>query len=81
MAKRLEVFPVTKDRWDDFVELALRSLWWGAESMYDRTGFKEVVRWKKTRPVVRRRLRSRASDGERTTLRNPDGRERVLTPP
>ena len=33
------------------------SMWFGAKSMYDKAGFKEVVRRKKERPVVRRTLR------------------------
>ena len=33
------------------------SMWFGAKSLYDRAGFKEVARRKATRPVVRRALR------------------------
>jgi len=32
-------------------------MFFGAKSMYDRAGFREVARRKPTRPVVRRRLR------------------------
>jgi GNAT superfamily N-acetyltransferase len=32
------------------------SMWFGAKSMYDKAGFKEVARRKAQRPVVRRRL-------------------------
>ena len=35
------------------------SMWFGAKSLYDRAGFKEVARRKATRPVVRRALRPR----------------------
>ena len=34
-------------------------MFFGAKSMYDRSGFREVARRKPTRPVVRRALRSR----------------------
>ena len=37
------------------------SMWFGAKSLYDRAGFKEVARRKATRPVVRRALRPRMS--------------------
>jgi GNAT superfamily N-acetyltransferase len=33
--------------------------WFGAKSIYDRTGFKEVARRKESRPVMRRPLRRR----------------------
>jgi GNAT superfamily N-acetyltransferase len=35
------------------------SMWFGAKSLYDRAGFKEVARRKATRPIVRRALRLR----------------------
>jgi hypothetical protein len=34
------------------------SMWFGAKSMYDRAGFREVVRRKPARPVVRKVLRA-----------------------
>jgi GNAT superfamily N-acetyltransferase len=50
----LEAYPVDKPELShpDF-------MWFGAKRMYDRAGFKEVARRKKTRPVVRRALRAR----------------------
>ena len=51
-AKLLEGYPVDKaGRQSD------GSMWFGAKSMYDRAGFKEVARRKPARPVVRRRVR------------------------
>ena len=32
------------------------AMWFGAKSMYDRAGFKEVARRKPARPVVRLKL-------------------------
>ena len=51
-ATLLEAYPVDKigRQSDD-------SMWFGAKSMYDRAGFKEVARRKPARPVVRRRVR------------------------
>lgn len=51
-ATLLEGYPVDKAgrQSDD-------SMWFGAKSMYDRAGFKEVARRKPARPVVRRRVR------------------------
>jgi GNAT superfamily N-acetyltransferase len=53
-AKLLEAYPVDKHERSnpDF-------MWFGAKRMYDRAGFKEVARRKTTRPVVRKRVRSR----------------------
>lgn len=53
-ATLLEAYPVDKKA---------RSYpdWFGAKSMYDRAGFKEVARRKETRPLVRRGLRPRVS--------------------
>jgi GNAT superfamily N-acetyltransferase len=53
-ATLMEAYPVDKEEPShaDF-------LWFGAKSMFDRAGFKEVARRKETRPVVRRRLRPR----------------------
>lgn len=54
-ATLLEAYPVDKPEptHPDF-------MWFGAKRMYDRAGFKEVARRKKTRPVMRRTLRPRA---------------------
>jgi GNAT superfamily N-acetyltransferase len=54
-ATLLEAYPVDKDEpgRDD-------SMWFGAKTMYDRAGFKEVARRKPTRPVVRKAIRPRA---------------------
>jgi GNAT superfamily N-acetyltransferase len=48
----LEAYPVDKDGPSD-----PDSMFFGAKSMYDRAGFKEVARRKPTRPVVRKALR------------------------
>jgi GNAT superfamily N-acetyltransferase len=51
-ARLLEAYPVDKDgrsHPDD--------MFFGAKSMYDRAGFREVARRRPTRPVVRKRLR------------------------
>jgi GNAT superfamily N-acetyltransferase len=51
-ARLLEAYPVDKKEPShaDF-------LWFGAKTMFDRAGFKEVARRRETRPVVRRALR------------------------
>lgn len=54
-ATLLEAYPVDKTE-----RSSPLSMWWGAKTMYDRHGFKVVARRKKTRPVVRRKLRPRA---------------------
>jgi GNAT superfamily N-acetyltransferase len=48
----LEAYPVDKSSRssDDFI-------WFGVKSMFDAAGFEEVVRRKRTRPVMRLRLR------------------------
>jgi ribosomal protein S18 acetylase RimI-like enzyme len=46
--KLLEAYPVDKTP-----PLSDGSLWFGAKSMYDAAGFREVARRKPTRPVVR----------------------------
>ena len=55
-ARLLEAYPVDKDE---------RShpdvMFFGAKSMYDRAGFREVARRRPTRPVVRKALRPRSS--------------------
>jgi len=50
----LEAYPVDKQG-----TLREDSLWFGKASMFERAGFSEVARRKKTRPVVRKRLRGR----------------------
>jgi GNAT superfamily N-acetyltransferase len=52
-ATLLEAYPVDKRERSNPL-----SMWFGAKTLYDRAGFREVARRKKTRPVVRRRLRS-----------------------
>jgi ribosomal protein S18 acetylase RimI-like enzyme len=56
----LEAYPVDKPEAShpDF-------MFFGAKSMYDRAGFKEVARRKQTRPVVRKTLRPRVSPSRR----------------
>lgn len=51
-ATLLEAYPVDKRERSNPM-----SLWFGAKALYDQAGFEEVARRKKTRPVVRRRLR------------------------
>jgi GNAT superfamily N-acetyltransferase len=51
-ARLLEAYPVDKDG-----PSHPDSMFFGAKSMYDRAGFREVARRKPTRPVVRRTLR------------------------
>ena len=55
-ATLLEAYPVDKRERShpDF-------MWFGAKRMYDRAGFKEVARRKRTRPVMRRGVRPRVS--------------------
>jgi GNAT superfamily N-acetyltransferase len=50
----VEAYPVDRAR-----RGADDSMWFGAKSMYDAAGFREVARRKPTRAVVRRRLRPR----------------------
>jgi ribosomal protein S18 acetylase RimI-like enzyme len=50
----LEAYPIDKKE-----RSHADSMWFGAKSMYDRAGFKEVARRKDTRPVVRKSLRPR----------------------
>jgi GNAT superfamily N-acetyltransferase len=54
-ATLLEAYPVDRDEpsQPDF-------MWFGAKTMYDRAGFKEVARRKENRPVVRKAIRPRA---------------------
>ena len=53
-ATLLEAYPIDKKARShpDF-------MWFGAKSLYDHAGFREVARRKETRPVVRRGLRPR----------------------
>jgi len=51
-ARLLEAYPVDKDE-----PSHPDSMFFGAKSMYDRAGFREVARRKPTRPVVRKALR------------------------
>jgi GNAT superfamily N-acetyltransferase len=51
-ATLLEAYPVDKRGRSNPV-----SLWFGAKSLYDRAGFKEVARRKPERPVMRRKVR------------------------
>ncbi len=53
-ASLLEAYPIDKKEKShpDF-------MWFGAKSMYDRAGFKEIARRKPTRPVMRRKVRAR----------------------
>jgi GNAT superfamily N-acetyltransferase len=55
-ARLVEAYPVDKDERShpDF-------MFFGAKSMYDRAGFREVARRRPTRPVVRRALRPGSS--------------------
>jgi GNAT superfamily N-acetyltransferase len=48
----IEAYPVDRAR-----RGADDSMWFGALSMYDAAGFREVARRKPTRAVVRKRLR------------------------
>jgi len=53
-ARLVEAYPVdTEEQIDPDV------MFFGAKSMYDRAGFREVARRRPTRPVVRRVLRAR----------------------
>jgi GNAT superfamily N-acetyltransferase len=55
-ARLVEGYPVDKDRRshpDD--------MFFGAKSMYERAGFREVARRRPTRPVVRKALRPKGS--------------------
>ena len=59
-ARLVEAYPVDKDQRghpDD--------MFFGAKSIYDRAGFREVARRKPTRPVVRKSLRPRRAAARR----------------
>jgi len=51
-ARLVEAYPVDRDE-----RSHPDAMFFGAKSMYDRAGFREVARRKPTRPVVRRALR------------------------
>ena len=55
-ARLVEAYPVDKEG-----RSHPDSMFFGAKSMYDRAGFREVVRRRSTRPVVRKALRPRTS--------------------
>jgi GNAT superfamily N-acetyltransferase len=55
-ARLVEAYPVDKEE-----RSHPDSMFFGAKSMYDRAGFREVVRRRSTRPVVRKALRPRTS--------------------
>jgi GNAT superfamily N-acetyltransferase len=59
-ARLIEAYPVDKDERshpDD--------MFFGARSMFDRAGFREIARRKPTRPVVRKSLRPRGAAARR----------------
>ena len=62
----LEAYPVDKPgrSGDD-------NMWFGAKTMYDRAGYKEVARRKPTRPVVRKTLRAKAGLRRARAAPNP----------
>jgi GNAT superfamily N-acetyltransferase len=51
-ARLVEAYPVDREGWSH-----PDAMFFGAKSMYDQVGFREVARRKATRPVVRRALR------------------------
>jgi GNAT superfamily N-acetyltransferase len=55
-ARMLEAYPVDSDE-----RMHPDDMFFGAKSMYDRAGFREVARRRSTRPVVRRPLRPKRS--------------------
>jgi GNAT superfamily N-acetyltransferase len=55
-ARLVEAYPVDKEE-----RSHPDSMFFGAKSMYDRAGFREVARRRSTRPVVRKTLRPRTS--------------------
>jgi GNAT superfamily N-acetyltransferase len=64
-ATLLEAYPVDKSE-----ESHPDSVWFGAKSIYDRAGFKEVARRKETRPVMRRAVRPRPASQPRGPATN-----------
>lgn len=55
-ATLLESYPVDKK---ERSHADLGYIWWGAKSIFDRAGFREVARRKETRPVMRKAIRRR----------------------
>jgi ribosomal protein S18 acetylase RimI-like enzyme len=65
----LEAYPIDKEE-----RSHSDSMWFGAKSLYDRAGFKEVARRKEARPVMRKSLRPGA--GSRATKTAPPAHAR-----
>jgi GNAT superfamily N-acetyltransferase len=61
-ARLLEAYPVDRDGRSDPA-----AMFFGAKSMYDRAGFREVARRKPTRPVVRKAIRGTHPGGAAET--------------
>src|SRR4030095_6978980 len=59
-ARIVEAYPVDKDQ-----RTHPDDMFFGAKSIYDRAGFREVARRKPTRPVVRKALRPRRAAAPR----------------
>lgn len=59
-ARLVEAYPVDRNERSD-----ADSMFFGAKSMYDRAGFREVARRRPTRPVVRLSLAARSRPTER----------------
>jgi hypothetical protein len=70
MPMKLKVAPLTPDRWPDLEAVfqgkgcsvargcwGMTCMWFGAKSMFDKAGFKEVARRKPQRPIVRIKCR------------------------
>jgi ribosomal protein S18 acetylase RimI-like enzyme len=65
-AHLMEAYPVDTDE-----QSHPDSMFFGAKSMYDRAGFREVARRRSTRPVVRKALRPGTSATHHTTPEEP----------
>jgi hypothetical protein len=70
-AAMFEVRPLTNQTWADLEELfglpggsIVRGCWCGSRSLYERAGFREVVRRSPTRLLMRRGLRPRRTTQE-----------------
>jgi GNAT superfamily N-acetyltransferase len=61
-ATLLEAYPVDKQ-----VRSHSDFMWFGAKTMFDRAGFKEVARRKETRPVMRKSIRPRTRPRRRSS--------------
>ena len=57
-ARLIEAYPVDRPG-----RSSAESMWFGAKSMYDRAGFREVARRKADRPIVRRQTRQNRKAG------------------